>query len=76
MLSKIGRIDTMTMSRESYEAILRACDAVRLPVAGIIKRYTGFQYDDFGNRQQVFISSTEQANGSGEITFDVAEVNR
>jgi hypothetical protein len=72
MTKTLSNIETFTMSRENYETILRCCDARRLPVAGIIKRYRGFQFDDFGNKQLVFISSTERANENGDITWSEA----
>lgn len=60
---------TTTSSREDFEMVLRITGAVRLPVRGIKNRYRGFQYDDFGNRQAVFISSTEAPNSGGDITW-------
>ena len=58
---------TTTASREVFSAIIR--DAVRLPVAGLIKSYRAVQFDDFGNSVVVIIRSTEQVNESGDVTW-------
>jgi hypothetical protein len=72
MQATISSIETMTASRETYNAIIR--DAVRLPVAGLIKSYKAVEYDDFGNTVAVFIRSTERPNENGEITWTQATV--
>ena len=72
MQATISSIETMTDSRETYNAIIR--DAVRLPVAGLIKSYKAVEYDDFGNTVAVFIRSTERPNENGEITWTQATV--
>lgn len=62
-------IETYTDTRENFKLILRCYDATRLPVAGLVKRYRGTHIDDFGNRQMIFVSSTETANENGEVTW-------
>ena len=63
----INPMTTTTASREVFSAIIR--DAVRLPVAGLIKSYRAVQFDDFGNSVVVIIRSTEQVNESGDVTW-------
>jgi hypothetical protein len=61
---------------DTYKAILRCYEAIRLPVAGIVKRYRGTMYDDFGNQRIVFVSSTEHVSDDGLIQWSEGVVER
>jgi hypothetical protein len=60
---------SLTTDVATFRATLDAVFAVRLPVKNLIKRYVGEEYDDFGVKRRVIISSTEYADENGLVTW-------
>ena len=68
MTTATSTTEQMTGTVETYNTFLRVYNAKRTPAPGLIKRYEGSEYDDFGNLCQVFISSSEYVT-DGQITW-------